>query len=195
VPFFTRDAFKYEIENHEWRIGKFTYGVPIIIPSDTSKLHIGKYCSIASPTTIILGNHNYKHVSTFPFHNISEDGPIFPKPFPDPHQASNGDVLIGNDVWIGRDVTITSGVSIGDGAVLAASAVVTHDVPPYAVVAGCPAVVIKYRFSPEQIKDLLRICWWNFPDEFVQGQKHLFQLEPSEFIHLIDSLNHTDNHF
>lgn len=187
-PFFTKDALRNEIVNKGWTVGQFSYGIPIIIPSDSAKLHIGSFCSIASPFTVILGNHNYSHVSTFPFHNIDAAGPIFPKPFPDPHQVTNGDIIIGNDVWIGRDSTVTSGVTVGDGAVIAASAVVTHDVPPYAIVAGCPAKVIKYRFTPDQIRRLLEIRWWDYPIEFIFENRELFQLEIQEFLNQFPSL-------
>jgi acetyltransferase-like isoleucine patch superfamily enzyme len=188
APFFTRDHFANEISSNGWMVGKFSYGAPSIIPSDTSKLRIGSYCSIASPCTVILGNHDYRHASTYPFHNINHSGPISPKPNPDPHQASNGDVTIGNDVWIGRDSTIMSGVTIGDGAVIAASALVTHDVPPYAIVGGCPATVIKYRFTEEQIKQLLEIRWWDFPEDVVFRNKEIFQLGIEEFLTKVRSL-------
>jgi virginiamycin A acetyltransferase len=182
IPFFTKDAFRDKIANNGWTIGDFSYGTPYIIPSDSSKLHIGSYCSIASPCTVILGNHNYHHASTYPFHNIDLSGPIFPRPVPDPHQATNGDVVIGNDVWIGKDATIISGVTVGDGAVIAACAVVTHDVPPYAIVAGCPAKVIKYRFKPDQIEQLLKLQWWNLPSDFILNHRNLFQLDVSDFL-------------
>lgn len=70
-------------------------------------------------------------------------------------------VVIGNDVWIGAYAKIVEGVRIGDGAVIAAGAVVTKDVPPYAIVGGVPAKIIKYRFEEKQIKQLLELKWWN----------------------------------
>lgn len=188
IPFFTFEALQDKIETQGWTVGNFSYGTPIIIPSDTAKLHVGSYCSIASPCTVILGNHNYNHVSTFPFWNIGKSGPISPKPIPDPHQATNGDVIIGNDVWIGRDTTIISGVTVGNGAVIAASAVVTHDVPPYAIVGGCPARVIKFRFKPEQIDQLLALKWWELPSDFLFAHKDLFQLEISKFLEVFPEI-------
>lgn len=71
-------------------------------------------------------------------------------------------VIIGNDVWIGDGVFIKSGVVIGDGAVIGANAVITKDVPPYAIVAGVPARIIKYRFENEIIQNLKKIQWWNY---------------------------------
>ncbi|MBR6188682.1 MAG: CatB-related O-acetyltransferase [Prevotella sp.] len=76
--------------------------------------------------------------------------------------------IIGNDVWIGQDVRIIEGVTIGDGAIVATGAVVTKDVPPYAVVGGVPAKVIRYRFTPEQQALLLQSRWWEQSEEWLQ---------------------------
>lgn len=83
-------------------------------------------------------------------------------------------VTIGNGVWIGIRCLILDGVTIGDGAIVAAGAVVTKDVPPFAVVGGVPAKVLKYRFSPEIIERLLEIQWWNLPDEEITRIKDIF---------------------
>jgi hypothetical protein len=76
-------------------------------------------------------------------------------------------VIIGNDVWIGRNVIVMDGITIGDGAIIAAGATVTHDVPPYAIVGGVPAKIIRYRFSSEIIAALLETKWWDLPPEIV----------------------------
>jgi virginiamycin A acetyltransferase len=81
-----------------------------------------------------------------------------------------------------------SGVTVGDGAVIAASSVVTHTVPPYAIVGGCPARVIKYRFSDQQISQLLEIRWWDFPEDLIMSNKDLFQLDIEEFLNQIKKL-------
>ena len=81
---------------------------------------------------------------------------------------SKGNVSIGHDVWIGTEALILSGVSIGHGAVIAARSVVTKDVPPYAIVAGVPARVIRSRFDPATVASLLRIAWWDWPREKIE---------------------------
>ena len=82
--------------------------------------------------------------------------------------------IIGNDVWIGCNATILRGVTIGDGAIVAANAFVNKDVPPYAIVGGVPAKVLKYRFSENIITKLLHLKWWDFPIERIRRNHHLF---------------------
>ena len=79
-----------------------------------------------------------------------------------------GDIVIGNDVWIGYEAVIMAGVTIGDGAVIGARAVVTKDVPPYTIVGGVPAKPIRRRFPEDVISDLLKIRWWDWPEEKIQ---------------------------
>lgn len=139
--------------------------------SDSSKVHIfaGKYVSMASEIAFEVGiNHPMSLVSTSPvtYPKTWEKDSRLQDPYMSRHNKYS--VIIGNDVWIGRRALILGGVRIGNGAVVAAGAVVTKNIPPYAVVAGNPARIVKYRFSPEIIKSLQNIKWWNWPYETVK---------------------------
>jgi Acetyltransferase (isoleucine patch superfamily) len=135
-------------------------------PEFGDKLIIGKFCSIASQTKFIMGsaNHRISSVTTYPFNVF---GGAWQENTPD-HLSQlpfKGDIIIGNDVWIGRECIIMPGAKIGDGAIIGAYSVVTKDVPPYSVVGGNPARIIKKRFNDELIDILLKIKWWDFDDE------------------------------
>jgi len=93
-----------------------------------------------------------------------------------PSKATSGNlsVQIGNDVWIGRGAFIMAGVSIGDGAVVGARALVSKDVEPYSIVGGVPATHIKYRFDADTIEKLMKIKWWNWPDELIAERREFF---------------------
>lgn len=167
--FYTKDL----LDSPNYEIGDHTYGKPGVYDwSEGTKLIIGKYTAIASEVTIILGgNHRTEWASTYPFPAIAAKWPQ--AALIEGHPWSKGNVTIGNDVWVGNDVTILSGVTIGDGAVVAACAVVAKDVPPYTIVGGNPAKPIKQRFTDKQIKGLLELKWWNWPDEKVGKYVHL----------------------
>jgi len=162
------------------RIGAHTYGVShrtvqLFLPD--ARVAIGKYCSVAEGVRLICGEHPVTRVSTFPFgilpfvERAAEQDPV-----------TKGPIVIGNDVWLGTNAMVLSGVTVGDGAVVAAGAVVTRDVPPYAVAAGVPARVIRMRFTPEQIENLLQIAWWNWPEERIRAQIELFYGDVDTFI-------------
>ena len=147
-------------------VGKYSYGMEHIRLQwpNPYKLKIGKFCSIANDIEVYLGgNHNTNWVTTYPFgHTYSH---IFNVPPVKGHPAAKGDVVIGNDVWIGAHVRIMGGVKIGDGAVIANGSHVIKDVEPYSIYGGNPAKYIKSRFKADQIKSLLEIKWWNWPEE------------------------------
>lgn len=151
----------------KYNIGQGSYGRPKVHDWGGNKLTIGSYCSIAGQVKIFLsGNHRTDWVTTFP---LNRRFPHWLDASLIKHETtSKGDVVIGSDVWIGYDSLILSGVTIGDGAVIAARSVVTKDVPPYAIVGGNPAKVIKYRFDESTIKSLLHIKWWNWNQDKIE---------------------------
>ena len=144
-------------------VGNGTYGdlnVRHFGDSD-GKLKIGHYCSIAPECSFLLGGeHRYYQISTYPFKS-KYCGTLT-------DAVSKGDIIIDDDVWIGYGATIMSGVHIGQGAVIAAGAVVAKDIPPYAIVGGVPAKIIKYRFPPHIIEALLEIDYGKLTKEMVR---------------------------
>ena len=162
----TRYALAYQQDEWGWEIGPHTYGVPTVLEAGEAGLRIGDYCSIGPGVTIILGNHRADLVSTYPFKTLSHFWPAAEEGQYD--HSSKGEVAIGNDVWIGAQATVMSGVTIGDGAVIAAQALVTKSVPPYAIVGGNPAKVIRYRFPESIIARLLALAWWEWPETLVK---------------------------
>ena len=139
------------IDLNTLKIGKKSYGTIKVLNQSTMndiKLEIGSYCSIAKGVTFILGGeHNLSTLSTYPFKSqILKQGK---------EAKSKGSIIIKDDVWIGYNAVICSGITIGQGAVIAAGSIVTKNVPPYAIVGGNPAKIIKYRFSENIIHKLL----------------------------------------
>ncbi len=156
-----RDEFADAITKWGWQVGIFTYGRPHVIGVEYgASLSIGSYCAIGGDVTIVLAQHDASLVSVYPFRQYHEPWPGLP-PVAEDHVTGN--VRIGSDVWVGNRAVIMAGVTIGDGAVIGANSVVTRDVPPYAVVGGVPARVIRSRFEPRQVERLLRLRWWDWP--------------------------------
>ncbi len=149
----------------QYQIGKHTYGHPKILSwGEGTQIKIGAYCSFAGGIKIFLGGeHRTDWVTTYPFTELWESAKSIKG-----HPGTKGDVVIGNDVWVGEDATIMSGVMIGDGAVIGSCAVVTKDVPPYGIVAGNPAKLVKKRFDDETIDRLLEIRWWDWDEEAIE---------------------------
>lgn len=153
-------------------VGRCSYGYLNVLENGKSKLTIGCYCSIAPNVCFILNADHYtNHISTFPFKGI-----LLNKR----EAISKGDIVVDDDVWIGYGTTILSGVHIGQGAIIAAGAVVTRDIPPYAIVGGVPAKVIKYRFAPAIIEKLLEIDFSRVDIRLVRENIEKFYLEVDE---------------
>jgi acetyltransferase-like isoleucine patch superfamily enzyme len=182
TPSSTREA----LSEFGFQIGEFSYGVPTVWWwGEPSILRIGNFCSFADGISILLGgNHRVDWVTTYPFSAISH--------WPEAahlkgHPATNGDVTIGNDVWIGYKATILSGVTIGDGAVVGAHALVTRDVPAYAIVGGNPARTIRRRFTDDVIQQLLKVRWWDWDlDRIRRHIPLLMQPDITKFLQACD---------
>ena len=170
---------KNTVSNPQIEIGDYTYyddpegaenfekNVLYLFPFVGDKLIIGKFCALARGVKFIMNgaNHKMDGFSTYPFYIF---GNGWEKATPQPGELpSKGNTVIGNDVWIGYDALVMPGVSIGDGAIVAARSVVTSDVPPYAIVGGNPAKVIRQRFPDNTVADLLDIAWWDWDIEKV----------------------------
>lgn len=144
-------------------VGRYSYGELNVVTFDSkTKLRIGSFVSIAQQVAFLLDVEHYiDHLSTFPW-KVKMLGESTPETF------SKGDIVIDDDVWIGYGATIMSGVHVAQGAVIAAGAVVTKDVPAYAVVGGVPAKVIRFRFGNECIDELEKIKFSNLTDRTIR---------------------------
>lgn len=177
---------KNTVDNPNIIIGDYTYyddpedsenferNVLYHFPFIGDKLIIGKYCAIARQAKFIMNgaNHQMSGFSTYPFYIF---GNGWEASTPDPQDFPyKGDTVVGHDVWIGYEAVLMPGVNIGSGAIIASKSVVIDHVPPYAIVGGNPARVIRKRFSDEIINDLLDIAWWDWDSETVtQNLDHI----------------------
>ncbi|MCC7202803.1 MAG: CatB-related O-acetyltransferase [Nitrospirae bacterium] len=139
------------------------------------QIRIGKFCSIAQNVTFLVNGNHKLTGTTYPMRHflLNEVGADIPK--------RQGDIVIGNDVWIAYGASIV-GARIGDGAVIGAFSVVRGDIPPYAIVLGNPAQIIRYRFDEDMIKKLLQIQWWNWPIEKIRFETMLLTSDVDKFV-------------
>lgn len=147
-------------------VGKATYGmlqVQSLFEQDGEKLIIGNYVSIAPGVQFLLGvNHQINTFTTFPLHSrFIERSPV--------DAINKGPLIVEDEVWIGTDAILFSGIRVGKGAIISAGAIVTKDVPPYAIVGGTPAKLIKYRFSEDVIAELNTIYLKDIPVEWIKN--------------------------
>ena len=174
------------------KCGKYSYG-PLcnhwLVES------VGAFCSFA-PGSDVVENHAIDYLSTSPFlYYGSEMNDVhtkkyseyklsgrFPGVIPKGSAHKLKKISIGNDVWLGKNVTITNSANIGNGVIAGAGAVITKDIPDYAVVVGVPARIIRYRYTKEQIETLNKIAWWNWTDEKIRECFDDFYLEIEKFI-------------
>jgi acetyltransferase-like isoleucine patch superfamily enzyme len=147
--------------------GSYFNGVDVYCWDARVCVSIGKYCSFADKTTILAGGeHDKNRVSTYPFiekWKLKEYQHLI-----NPHYK--GDILVGNDVWVGHGALLLSGIKIGNGSIIAAGSVVTRDVPPYSIVGGVPARLIRHRFDFETVATLESINWWDWGADTIKSR-------------------------
>jgi virginiamycin A acetyltransferase len=189
------------IDHPNIQIGDYTYYNDFRLPVDDvrkllipymhsgapEKLIIGKFVQIAHGVQFITSsaNHQRDGFSTYPF-------AVFGEPWSSRYQPewpNKGDTIVGNDVWIGHEALIMPAVSIGDGVIIASRSIVTKDIPPYTIVAGNPAQIIRKRFDEQTISKLLEIKWWDWPIEEITNNIHsIVDSDINTLIHTYEKL-------
>lgn len=185
------NSVKWRSEIKNSIIGKNSY-----VANDTTldNVKIGRFSCIGPYVKNVVGNHPSKefvsiHPAFFSTSPVTRNTYVQTQKFEEYSKTSNGFYMeVGNDVWIGSTVTFIGNVTVGDGAIVAAGSVVTKDVPPYAIVGGIPAKIIRYRFNEEEIAFLQKEQWWNWEDsklkkhsdEFDSIRKLMLKLKKQE---------------
>jgi len=152
---------------HIKNVGKHTYTAKDLVIHSPNTV-IGSFCSIGPGVTLGHGEHPLNYLSTSPYLYFDALG------FKTNESPSHNEffvlppIFIGNDVWIGDGVFVKNGITIGDGAIIGARSVVTKDIPPYAIVVGCPAKVLRYRFDEQTREELLQLKWWELEDDVIR---------------------------
>lgn len=173
---------KPAISHPRWQVGEYSYAsahnppqdwafhlAPYLYDFSPERLVIGKFCQIADGVQFITSsaNHRYDGFTSFPFAIFgggpAEGRPSMPEPGPD--------TVIGHDVWLGQGARVLPGARIGSGCIIGSGAVVSGEIPPYAIVAGNPARVVRRRFSDDVIDGLLDLNWWDWPIDRILSQE------------------------
>jgi virginiamycin A acetyltransferase len=180
------DIYKYYISRYtRYTVGKHTYGYMQFSGRYSKLKSIGAFSSIGADVKIVGMSHPHQYVTTSPVLYAKKFGlrkdDLDLLDFENPEW----DIHIGNDIYLGQNVMILPGVKIGDGAIVGAGSLVSKDVPNYAIAAGVPARVIRYRFTPEIIASLEKIRWWEWEDEKIISNMDLM-LNASEFVRVFD---------
>lgn len=167
-------------------MGAFSYSHSPVVPG----MVIGRYCAVSWGMKITGPKHPYEWatISNFTYDRNATNVTDYMKDNPGAYKIKSPKTLgpmpvLGNDVWIGQDVSVNRGIKIGDGAVVAAFSVVTKDVPPYAIVGGNPAKIIKYRFTEDVIHMLLESRWWKYEP------KHIMNMEVEDVNAFLDHIH------
>ena len=158
---------RVSVGRHTYGHGPETFVMLGIRPGD--RVEIGSFCSIAAEVRVFGGGEHGMEVTTFPLRTLlvdPEGGNV--------DATSKGPTTIGHDCWLGMRSMVLSGVTVGSGAVIGAGAVVAKDVPPYAVVVGNPARVVRMRYDAETIERMLAVAWWEWDDETIAERIDLF---------------------
>jgi acetyltransferase-like isoleucine patch superfamily enzyme len=170
-------------------VGRHSYGYQkgtFRLFMDGARIEMGTFCSIGSEVRILAGSeHITTRTTTFPLNALLFD-PAKGNPL---DVIDKGTTTIGNYVWIGLSAVVLSGVTVGDGAVIGAGSVISKSVPPYAVVVGNPAHIIRYRFPEEIRRRLLRCAWWYWSDEEIMALRPAFMADVDSFLKEVERLH------
>lgn len=172
-------------------VGHHTYSGTLVLSAKKREVRIGSYCGLGDNVAIYAGlsYHHPEWISSFPFGNTPGFDDSKWRMAVEEEDTWLSPLIIGNDVWMGQNVIVLRSVNrIGDGAVLGAGSVVTKDVPDYAIVGGVPANLIRYRFKPKVIHDLLALKWWDWPDARIHANMAFFTKDFSEADDISDEI-------
>jgi acetyltransferase-like isoleucine patch superfamily enzyme len=170
-----------EIGRHTYGFGEHTF--PVF--TEGARIVVGAFCAIDNEARIHGGGeHVLTRAASFPLNAMLFDrgkrNAI--------DDRETGPTVIGNDVWIGKGATVLTGLTVGDGAVVGARAVVTRSVPPYAIVVGIPARILRYRFDGAIRERLLALRWWDWSDDEIRARRQWFMGDVESFLDEMERL-------